>query len=281
MMLFDDLRDNEWALVEGLFCSEPARRSGAAAPRGSPLGGERRAVGAVDGRRLVEAARPLSVAADLPPPLRRMAGRRHARRNREATRHERPADLPARAHRRECCEAARPAEPRPAARRLLDQSGILARARQDGVTNARSGGFGRPVSFRNSICSRRLRCRRLPLSWRDTSIYQYLQQACTPALTLATYQQAAWLEGSPAMKPMSLLVACGIVISLALSAPARADDRAKPPHRQQDHRNTLRQPPSANASGRQTVPRGDLRGDIASNARARIGSQPSDVPRHP
>ncbi|WP_233634396.1 hypothetical protein [Burkholderia cepacia] len=83
------------------------------------------------------------------------------------------------------------------------------------------------------------------------------------------------------MKPMSLLVACGIVISLALSAPARADDRAKPPHRQQDHRNTLRQPPSANAFGRQTVPRGDLRGDIASNARARIGSQPSDVPRHP
>ncbi|MDR6498699.1 hypothetical protein J2785_001844 [Burkholderia ambifaria] len=29
------------------------------------------------------------------------------------------------------------------------------------------------------------------------------------------------------------------------------------------------------------MPRGDLRGDIASNARARIGSQPSDMPRHP
>ncbi|WP_249744600.1 hypothetical protein [Burkholderia pyrrocinia] len=83
------------------------------------------------------------------------------------------------------------------------------------------------------------------------------------------------------MKPMSLLVACGIVISLALTAPAHADDRTKPPRHQQDHRNTLRQPPSAAQSSRQTVPRGDLRGDIASNARARIGSQPSDMPRHP
>ncbi|MGS0894064.1 hypothetical protein ACVBGC_16240 [Burkholderia stagnalis] len=84
------------------------------------------------------------------------------------------------------------------------------------------------------------------------------------------------------MKPMSLLVACGIVVSLALTAPARADERAKPPHRQQDHRNSLvHQAPPAGPSGRQTVPRGDLRGDIASNARARIGSQPNAVPRHP
>ncbi|MCA7969259.1 MULTISPECIES: hypothetical protein [Burkholderia] len=83
------------------------------------------------------------------------------------------------------------------------------------------------------------------------------------------------------MKTMSLLVACGIVVSVALAAPAHADDRVKPPHRQQDHRNTLRQPPSANPSSRQTVPRGDLRGDIASNARARIGSQSPGVPRHP
>ncbi|WP_419687132.1 hypothetical protein ACN22W_07695 [Burkholderia theae] len=83
------------------------------------------------------------------------------------------------------------------------------------------------------------------------------------------------------MKTMSLLVAFGIVISLALTAPVHADDRVKPPHHQQDHRNTVRQPPSAAQSGRQTVPRGDLRGDIASNARARISSQPSDMPRHP
>ncbi|WP_202756174.1 hypothetical protein [Burkholderia cenocepacia] len=83
------------------------------------------------------------------------------------------------------------------------------------------------------------------------------------------------------MKTMSLLVACGIVVSVAMTAPVHADDRMKPPHRQQDHRNTLRQPPSANPSSRQTVPRGDLRGDIASNARARIGSQPPGMSRHP
>ncbi|RKU02318.1 hypothetical protein C7H84_17370 [Burkholderia sp. Nafp2/4-1b] len=83
------------------------------------------------------------------------------------------------------------------------------------------------------------------------------------------------------MKPMSLLVACGIVISLALTAPVHADDRVKPPHRQQERRNTLRQQAPATSPDRQTVPRGDLRGDIASNARARIGSQPSDMPRHP
>ena len=29
MMLFDDLRDNEWALVEALFCAEPAGANGA------------------------------------------------------------------------------------------------------------------------------------------------------------------------------------------------------------------------------------------------------------
>ncbi|AIO33095.1 hypothetical protein NUV26_27335 [Burkholderia pseudomultivorans] len=84
------------------------------------------------------------------------------------------------------------------------------------------------------------------------------------------------------MKTMSLLVACGIVISLALTAPARADDRTKPPHRQQDHRSTLmRQQPPGGPAGRQTVPRGDLRGDIASNARARVGSPSADMPRHP
>ncbi|WP_269506770.1 hypothetical protein [Burkholderia sp. IMCC1007] len=83
------------------------------------------------------------------------------------------------------------------------------------------------------------------------------------------------------MKSMSLLVACGIVISLALTAPAHADDRAKPPHRQQDHRNAQRQQQPVAPPNQQTVPRGDLRGDIASNARARIGSQTSDMPRHP
>jgi putative transposase len=33
MMLFDDLRDNEWALVEALFCVEPARSERRGRPR--------------------------------------------------------------------------------------------------------------------------------------------------------------------------------------------------------------------------------------------------------
>ena len=33
MMLFDDLRDNEWALVESLFCAEPARSERRGRPR--------------------------------------------------------------------------------------------------------------------------------------------------------------------------------------------------------------------------------------------------------
>ncbi|MBN3789369.1 hypothetical protein [Burkholderia sp. Ac-20353] len=83
------------------------------------------------------------------------------------------------------------------------------------------------------------------------------------------------------MKTMSLLAACGIVVSLALASPAHADDRNKQPHRQQEHKGNLHTPPGADQSGRQTVPRGDLRGDIASNARARIGLPQQDAPRHP
>jgi len=33
MMLFDDLKDNEWALVEALFCAEPARSERRGRPR--------------------------------------------------------------------------------------------------------------------------------------------------------------------------------------------------------------------------------------------------------
>ena len=32
-MMFDDLRDNEWALVEALFCAEPARSERRGRPR--------------------------------------------------------------------------------------------------------------------------------------------------------------------------------------------------------------------------------------------------------
>ena len=33
MMLFDDLKDNEWSLVEALFCAEPARSERRGRPR--------------------------------------------------------------------------------------------------------------------------------------------------------------------------------------------------------------------------------------------------------
>ncbi|WP_081075152.1 hypothetical protein [Burkholderia stagnalis] len=79
------------------------------------------------------------------------------------------------------------------------------------------------------------------------------------------------------MKPMSLLAACGIVVSLVLASPAHADDRTRQPHRQQEHKGQ-HAPPGADQSGRQTVPRGDLRGDIASNARARVGLPQQDAP---
>ncbi|WP_081068365.1 hypothetical protein [Burkholderia stagnalis] len=80
------------------------------------------------------------------------------------------------------------------------------------------------------------------------------------------------------MKPMSLLAACGIVVSLVLASPAHADDRTRQPHRQQEHKGNQHAPPGADQSGRQTVPRGDLRGDIASNARARVGLPQQDAP---
>ncbi|WP_029226577.1 hypothetical protein [Burkholderia ubonensis] len=82
------------------------------------------------------------------------------------------------------------------------------------------------------------------------------------------------------MKPMSLLAACGIVVSLALALPAHADDHARQPHRQQEHKGNPHAPPGAEQPN-QTVPRGDLRGDIASNARARVGLPPQDSRRHP
>lgn len=134
MVLFDDLRDNEWALVEALFCSEPARSAARPAARRSAIGCQCRAVGVIDGRRLVEAAGPLSLAAHLPPSFRRMASRRHARGNREASVEQRPRGVAARAYRIERGEAARSAEPRSTARRVLDQSRIVARAGQDGLS---------------------------------------------------------------------------------------------------------------------------------------------------
>src|SRR5260370_38332513 len=62
-----------------------------------------------------------------------MASRRHPDRNGRAAGHLRPPGLAARPYRRHCREAAGAPEPRPPARRVLDQPGILARARQNGL----------------------------------------------------------------------------------------------------------------------------------------------------
>ncbi|CAN0620264.1 conserved exported protein of unknown function [Burkholderia multivorans] len=82
------------------------------------------------------------------------------------------------------------------------------------------------------------------------------------------------------MKPMSLLLACGIVVSLALVTPAHADTHVRQTHGQREQKGNPHAPPAPAQNDRQTVPRGDLRGDIASNARARVGLQPPDEARH-
>ncbi|MBR8452030.1 transposase [Burkholderia multivorans] len=191
MMLFDDLRDNEWALVEGLFCSEPARSE----RRGRPRVEARSVVNAVlwvlstgEGWSKLPGRYPS------PPTCRRRFDEWQA----DGTLAEivkrlgtSGRQISLRGHRRKRGEAACTAEPRSTARRVLDQSGIVARAGQNGVTDSDTGGFGRPFSFCLPPCARRTRDAALRTSLGDTSIYYYLQQACTPTLTLATYQRAA------------------------------------------------------------------------------------------
>ncbi|KWZ55659.1 MULTISPECIES: hypothetical protein [unclassified Burkholderia] len=83
------------------------------------------------------------------------------------------------------------------------------------------------------------------------------------------------------MKPMSLLTACGVVVSLALAAPSRADSFPPRQHGQQEQV-TRSQARAAVPSARPNAPRGDLRGDIASNARAHNDAQrpPNDSNHH-
>ncbi|MCC8401533.1 hypothetical protein LJ655_06420 [Paraburkholderia sp. MMS20-SJTN17] len=77
------------------------------------------------------------------------------------------------------------------------------------------------------------------------------------------------------MKPMSLLL-CGIVISL-MAAPSFAQQRPQGWNWRPDHPATLEASQQSEAHNRDftpPAPRGDLRGDIASNVRAR-----PDTPR--
>ncbi len=71
------------------------------------------------------------------------------------------------------------------------------------------------------------------------------------------------------MKPMSLLTACGVVVSLALAPPTRAAQFSPRPPAPREQFARTHPNAAAPADARPNVPRGNLRGDIASNARAR------------
>ncbi|AJZ59365.1 hypothetical protein OI25_24 [Paraburkholderia fungorum] len=79
------------------------------------------------------------------------------------------------------------------------------------------------------------------------------------------------------MKPMSLLL-CGIVVS-SMAAPALAQQRPQGWNWRPDRTATVQAWQQGDARGRDftpPAPRGDLRGDIASNARMRPESPPRE-----
>lgn len=76
------------------------------------------------------------------------------------------------------------------------------------------------------------------------------------------------------MKPMSLLL-CGIVVS-SIAAPALAQERPQGWNWRPDHAASMEAWQQSSARSRDftpPTPRGDLRGDIASNVRTRPESQ--------
>ncbi|MDE1011063.1 hypothetical protein PQR68_16865 [Paraburkholderia agricolaris] len=82
------------------------------------------------------------------------------------------------------------------------------------------------------------------------------------------------------MKPMSLLL-CGIVVS-SMAAPALAQQRPQGWNWRPDHTATVQAWQQNDARGRDftpPAPRGDLRGDIASNARMRPEPPREDAAR--
>ena len=82
------------------------------------------------------------------------------------------------------------------------------------------------------------------------------------------------------MKPMSLLL-CGIVIS-SMAAPALAQERPQAWNWRPDRTASLdawQQNEARNRDFTPPVPRGDLRGDIASNVRARPEAPREDSTR--
>ncbi|MEX3628550.1 MAG: hypothetical protein VB138_02725 [Burkholderia sp.] len=72
-----------------------------------------------------------------------------------------------------------------------------------------------------------------------------------------------------------LLVTASMVLALALAPRAPADQPARTPPGQAGHAGHAHPPPSAPSPARPAVvPRGDLRGDIASNARIHSAPPP-------
>ena len=83
------------------------------------------------------------------------------------------------------------------------------------------------------------------------------------------------------MKPMSLLL-CGIVIS-SMAAPALAQEREQAWNWRPDRSATLQawqHSQTRNHDFTPPAPRGDLRGDIASNVRARPDTPREESTRH-
>ncbi|WP_434109618.1 hypothetical protein [Paraburkholderia caffeinilytica] len=82
------------------------------------------------------------------------------------------------------------------------------------------------------------------------------------------------------MKPMSLLL-CGIVVS-SMAAPALAQQRPQGWNWRPDHTASVEALQQNGARSRDftpPAPRGDLRGDIASNVRPRPEPPREDIPR--
>ncbi|XOD03118.1 hypothetical protein AB4851_27275 [Burkholderia sp. 22PA0099] len=85
------------------------------------------------------------------------------------------------------------------------------------------------------------------------------------------------------MPSRSSLATASVVLALALTPLALADQHAKPPSGHRGQAGQSHAPPSPPAASPNIVPRGDLRGDIASNARVRNDSAPRPTgfaPRH-
>ncbi|MBI0328858.1 hypothetical protein I6G79_17730 [Burkholderia plantarii] len=80
------------------------------------------------------------------------------------------------------------------------------------------------------------------------------------------------------MQSNTLLAATSLMLALALTQPAQADRRVGPPPAHHGQAGRAHAPPAPPAAPPNIVPRGDLRGDIASNARGRNAVPPAQPP---